>query len=122
MSSMVFSNSTHSYEQNETKNANKLQADLSETKNNHQEIRLKPPICLLSFGPQMDPCGPQKMVFGSLVLGCTVCGSQILTLTPDFTVLLVTFSFDIRFASNLCRSSSFSMGFHLILKIIKSRH
>jgi hypothetical protein len=129
MSSIVcFSNYLHSYEQNEPKNAKKLQADLTETENNRQEVRLKPSVCLLSFGPQMDLCGPQKMVVGTLVLGCmvcgpklTICGPQILTLATDFTVLLVTFSSNIRFASNLCHSSLFSMGFHLILKNKKSR-
>jgi hypothetical protein len=40
---------------------------------------------------------------------------------PNFTVLLVTSTSDVRFVSNLRRSSSFFMKFHLILKIIKSK-
>jgi hypothetical protein len=129
-----FSNSSCSYEHlynssfSNSKNAKKIQANLQKTENNRQEVKLKPHVCLLSFGPQMDHCGPQKMVYGALVLGCMVCdlkltiyGPHILTLAPDFIVLLVTFSSDVRFASNLCRSSLFSMSFYLILKIIKSR-
>jgi hypothetical protein len=122
MSRIVIFNSPRSYEQNEPKNAKIIQADLPKIENNRQKVRLKPPVCLLSFGPQIDPCGPQKMVYGALILGfivygpkLTIRGPQILTLAPGFTVLLVTFSSDVRFASNLCRSSSFSMGFHLFL-------
>jgi hypothetical protein len=102
------------------KTLKKLQADLLETENNHQEVRLKLSVCMFSFGPQMDPCGPQKMICDILVLGCdpklTICGPQILTLALSFTVLLITFSSDICFASNLCRFSLFSMDFHLIQK------
>jgi hypothetical protein len=52
----------------------------------------------------------------SAVRNCPSAVRRYLTMAPGFTVLLVTFSSDFRFASNLCRSSSFPMGFHLILK------
>jgi Male specific sperm protein len=89
----------------------KLQTNLSKTKNNRQEVQLKLFVSLLAFGPQMGPCGPQMGPCGPQM---GPCGPQVLA--PDFTILLVTFSSDFYFASNLRRSSSFFMVFHLILK------
>jgi hypothetical protein len=64
-----------SSEQNDPKNAKKLQADLLEIENNHQEVRLKPHVCLLSFGLH-------KMISGALVLGCMVCGPKLTIYDP----------------------------------------